>query len=96
MRSRMQREKRGDPTSGEALVTLLTDGYLSNGQREERTCIAAICIRGQIVYFITWWMMELYPPLRGFMMVEFDEQICAGDNRLWTSFYGIVTVRWEF
>lgn len=59
-------EKRGDRTSEESLVTLLTDSYLSNGQREEHTCIAAICIRGQIVYFITWQMMELYPPLRGF------------------------------
>lgn len=76
----MQR-KGGDPTSEEVLVTLLTDNYLSNGQREERTCIAAICIRGQTVYFITWWMMELYPPLRGFM-VEFDEQICVRDNKL--------------
>lgn len=74
-------EKRGDPASEEALVTLLTDSYLSNGQREERTCIAAICIRGQIVYFITWRTAELYPPLRGFM-VEFDEQICVRDNML--------------
>ncbi len=73
--------KGGYPTSEEALVTLLTDSYLSNGQREERTCIAAICIRGQTVYFITWRMMELYPPLRSFM-VEFDEQICVRDNKL--------------
>lgn len=63
-------------TSQEALVTLLTDSYLSNGHREERTCIAANCIREQIVYFITWQMMELYPPLRGFT-VEFDEQVCV-------------------
>lgn len=42
------------------------------------------------MYFITWWIMELYPPLRGFM-TEFDEQICAGDNKLWTGFYGTVT-----
>lgn len=25
-------------------------------------------------------------------MAEFDEQICAGDNKLWTGFYGTVTV----
>lgn len=66
-------EKRGDLTSEEALVTLLTDSYLSNGQIEKRTCIAAICMRRQIVYFITWQMMKLYPRLRVFM-VEFDEQ----------------------
>lgn len=41
--------RRGDLTSEEALVTLLTDGYLSNG-REERTCIAAICIRSVFYY----------------------------------------------
>lgn len=35
-------EKRGDLTSVEALVTLLTDNHLSNGQRDERTCIADI------------------------------------------------------
>lgn len=74
-------EKRGDPTSEEVLVTLLTDSYLSNGQREERTCIAVICIRGQKVYFITWRMMELYPTLKGFM-VDFDEQITVRDNKL--------------
>lgn len=35
------------------LVTLLTDSYLSNGQKEMCTCIAAICIREQIGDFIT-------------------------------------------
>lgn len=88
-------EKTGDLTSVEALVTLLTDNYLSNGQRDERTCTADICIREQIVYFITWQMMELYPPLRGFK-VEFDEQTCVSDNKLLTSFYGILTLIWKF
>lgn len=76
----MQR-KEGDLTSEEALVTLLTDSYLSNGRTEECTCTAAICIRGQTVYFITWRMMKLYPPLRGFM-VDFNEQICVRDKKL--------------
>lgn len=47
------------------------------------------------MYFITWQMMELYPPLRGFK-VEFDEQTSVSDNKLLTSFYGIMTVIWEF
>lgn len=37
-------EKRRDLISKEVLVTLLTDGYLSNGQKERRTCFAAICM----------------------------------------------------
>lgn len=88
-------EKRGDRTSGEALVTLLTDNHLSDGQREEHTCIADICIKEQTVYFITWQMMELYLPLRGFK-VEFDEQICVRDNEIVTSLYGIMTVIWKY
>lgn len=73
-------EKRGVLTSEEALVTLLTDSYLSNGQIVECTCIAAICMRKQIVYFITWQMMKLYPHLRVFM-VDFDEQTLAEITR---------------
>lgn len=55
------------------LVTLLTDSYLSNGQKERHTCITVICIREQIVDFITSLQrMQLYPSLRGFIV---DEQI---------------------
>lgn len=83
----MQR-KGGTFISEEALVTLLTDSYLSNRQKERSTCIAAICAREQIVDFITLHMMELYPPLRGFM-VEHNEQICGGDKRLLVDVYSV-------
>lgn len=59
--SRRDVMRRGGCTSEEASVTLLTDSHLSNGQREEHTCIASAGTRGPTVFFITW--MELYPPL---------------------------------
>lgn len=62
----MRSREKGRPNSEEASVTLLSDSYLSNGHREECTCISGICIRGQTVYFITWLMMEPYPPFWGF------------------------------
>lgn len=67
MKCRMWTGKKCVLISKEVWVTLLTDGYLSNGQKERRTCIAAICIREQIVDFITSSQrMQLYPPVRGF------------------------------
>lgn len=73
-------KKGGDRASEEALVTLLTDSYLSNGRIAQCICITGICEGEQVVDFITWRMMKLYPPLRVFFM-EFDEQIRAGDNK---------------
>lgn len=55
--------RRGGCASEETSVTLLTDSHLSNGLREEHTCIASAGTRGPTVCFITW--MELYPPLQG-------------------------------
>lgn len=81
-------EKKGDLIKEEVLVTLLTDSYLSNRQKERSTCIAAICAREQIVDFITLHMMELYPPLRGFM-VEYNEKIYARDKRLFVDVYSV-------
>ena len=44
--------------------------------------------------FITLQLMELYPPLRGFIM-EYNEQICVRDNKILADIYSKMT-RYKF
>lgn len=50
------------------LVTLLADSYLLNGQNEKHTCMAVICVREQVVDFITSQRRQLFRPQRVFIL----------------------------